>query len=74
MFLSYTLGQELADAARDSAANISVFINIAVNAISIPVGNICADIPTGDVTQTIVIDSHSDSAPAGPGINDNGQL
>ena len=39
-----------------------------------PVGNICADTPTGDITQTIVIGSHSDSVPAGPGINDNGKF
>ena len=30
-----------------------------------------ADTPTGDPTQMILIDSHSDSVAAGPGINDN---
>jgi hypothetical protein len=74
LFLSYTLGQELADAAQDPAANVSVLITIDVNDESGPVGNICADTPTGDPTQTIVIGSHSDSVPAGPGINDNGKL
>jgi Zn-dependent M28 family amino/carboxypeptidase len=75
LFLSYTLDQELVDAAQDATANVSVLINIAVRPdLSIPVGNICADTATGDVTQTIVIGSHSDSVPAGPGINDNGNL
>jgi aminopeptidase Y len=74
LFLSYTLGQELADAAQDPAANVSVLITIDVNDGSGPVGNICADTPTGDPTQTILIGSHSDSVPAGPGINDNGKL
>ncbi len=74
LFLSYTLGQKLADAAEDPTANVSVLINIAISDDpSIPVGNICADTPTGDITQTIVVGSHSDSVPAGPGINDNGK-
>jgi len=47
-------------------------INLQNNLGFEPVENICADTPTGDVTQTIVIGSHSDSVPAGPGINDNG--
>jgi hypothetical protein len=75
LFLSYTLGEQLADAAQDPTTNLSVLINIAVNNdLPAPVGNICADTPTGDITQTIVIDSHSDSVPATPGINDNGKL
>jgi Zn-dependent M28 family amino/carboxypeptidase len=75
LFLSYTLGQELADAAQNSSNNVGVRIIISLaDESTFPVGNICADTPTGDVTQTIVIGSHSDSVPAGPGINDNGQL
>jgi Zn-dependent M28 family amino/carboxypeptidase len=74
LFLSYGLGQQLVDAAQDPSTNASVFINIVLrNEQPFPVGNICADTPTGDVTQTIVIGSHSDSVPAGPGINDNGE-
>ncbi|CAF3316472.1 unnamed protein product [Rotaria sp. Silwood2] len=73
LFLSYALGQELADAAQDASNNVGVLITINVADESrYPVGNICADTPTGDVTQTIVVGSHSDSVPAGPGINDNG--
>jgi Zn-dependent M28 family amino/carboxypeptidase len=37
-----------------------------------PVDNICADTTVGNINQTIVVGSHSDSVPAGPGINDNG--
>jgi len=74
LFLSYTLGQELADAAEDPTANVGVLINIVTrDDPPTPVGNICADTPTGDITQTIVISSHSDSVTAGPGINDNGK-
>ncbi|CAF1498060.1 unnamed protein product [Rotaria sordida] len=73
LFLSYTLGQELADAARNPLNNVGVRITISLTDESrYPVGNICADTPTGDATQTIVIGGHSDSVPAGPGINDNG--
>jgi hypothetical protein len=73
VFLSYTLGKELADAAVNPANNVRVNLNIDVaDETQFPVGNICADTPTGDPTQTIVIGSHSDSVPAGPGINDNG--
>ena len=32
-----------------------------------PVDNICADTTDGDITQTIVVGSHSDSVAAGPG-------
>jgi hypothetical protein len=75
LFLSYTLGQELADAAQDPSNNVGVRLIIPIaNDATYPVGNICADTPTGDVTQTIVIGSHSDSVAAGPGINDNGKL
>ena len=71
--LSYTLGQQLADAAADPGNNVGVNINIDIADQTVyPVGNICADTPSGDPTQTIVIGSHSDSVPAGPGINDNG--
>ncbi|CAF1094268.1 unnamed protein product [Adineta ricciae] len=73
LFLSYTLGQELATAAQDPSNNVGVRLIIRfTDESTFPVGNICADTPTGDATQTIVIGSHSDSVPAGPGINDNG--
>jgi hypothetical protein len=75
LFLSYNAGQALADAASNTSINVTVQLGINLqNLPNFPVGNICADTPTGNVTQTIVIGSHSDSVPAGPGINDNGKL
>jgi carboxypeptidase Q len=75
LFLSYTLGQELVNAAQDPSKNVDIRMIISLSDEStVAVGNICADTPTGDNTQTIVIGSHSDGVPAGPGINDNGKL
>jgi aminopeptidase Y len=75
LFLSYPVGEELAQAAQNPSTNAGVRLIIDVQNLPMsPNGNICADTPTGDVTQTIVIGSHSDSVPAGPGINDNGEL
>lgn len=72
--LSFTLGQELANALENAATNatVRIVIDLADNPPLIS-ANICADTPTGDITQTIVIGSHSDSVPTGPGINDNGE-
>ena len=73
LFLSYDVGQALYNEASNSLRNVTVRVGINVqNLAPAQVGNICADTPTGDATQTIVIGSHSDSVPAGPGINDNG--
>jgi acetylornithine deacetylase/succinyl-diaminopimelate desuccinylase-like protein len=68
-FISYTLGIELANPLN----NASVIMNIDVSDAE-GIGNICADTPTGDKTKTIVVGSHSDSVPAGSGINDNGKI
>jgi hypothetical protein len=73
LFLSYNTDQALANAALNASINVTVQLGINLkNLPDFPVGNICADTKTGDVTQTIVIGSHS--VPAGTGINDNGQL
>ncbi|CAF3396862.1 unnamed protein product [Rotaria sp. Silwood1] len=73
LFLSYQVGQRFADASRMKPGNVRILINIVRrNESTSPSANICADTPTGDVTQTIVIGSHSDSVTAGSGINDNG--
>ncbi|CAM4832875.1 unnamed protein product [Rotaria magnacalcarata] len=73
LFLSFPVGQELANAALNISNNAGVRLTINVKELPLsPVGNICADTPTGDANQTIIIGSHSDSVPAGPGINDNG--
>lgn len=73
--LSFALGERLAHATRDFANNVSVHIEIALfDERPFPVGNICADTPTGDPAQTIVIGSHTDSVRAGPGLNDDGEF
>ncbi|CAF2563217.1 unnamed protein product [Rotaria sp. Silwood2] len=73
LFLSSSVGQELANAAQNPSNNASVQLIIQVKNFPLsPIGNICADTPTGDPTQTIVVGSHSDSVETGPGINDNG--
>jgi hypothetical protein len=72
LFLSYTAGQSLANAVASTGATIKLEIQLQ-DLESFPVDNICADTIDGDPTQTIVVGSHSDSVPAGPGINDNGK-
>lgn len=72
LFLSYNLGQTLLATINDPAQTVSVRLTISTDTAIYSVANICADTPTGDPTQTIVIGSHSDSVQAGPGINDNG--
>jgi aminopeptidase Y len=75
LFLSFPAGQALADAVLNTSINVTVQLGINLqNLPNFPVGNICADTTTGNATQTIVIGGHSDSVPAGPGINDNGKL
>jgi hypothetical protein len=74
LFLSYQIGTTLVNATQDLTTNASVRIRISTTKGPSPVGNICAHTVTGDATQTIVIGSHSDSVPAGPGINDNGKV
>jgi hypothetical protein len=78
MILSYKLGAQLVEATQNhlsSNASIRMFI-APQNTITVPVPseNLCADTPTGDITQTILIGSHGDSVPEGPGLNDNGRL
>lgn len=78
MILSYELGTQLVEATRNhSWTNASIWIFFARgNTITVPVSseNICADTPTGNKIQTIVIGSHSDSIENTSGINDNGRL
>lgn len=75
LFVSYIVAESLIDAAQNESNNVQVQLNIELKDLpDFPVGNICADTSTGNVTQTIVIGSHSDSVPAGPGINDNGKI
>ncbi|CAF0779756.1 unnamed protein product [Rotaria sordida] len=71
LYLSYVAGQELVNAA--NLNNVSIWLQIErENYTSFIVENICADTKEGNINETIVVGGHSDSVPAGPGINDNG--
>ena len=75
LFLSFSLGQRLVDSVRDSSTIVKVRMDIKrLHESAFSSSNVCADTPTGDPTQTIIIGSHIDSVRAGPGINDNGKL
>ena len=76
LFLSHALGMQLTDATRNPllpkpSVRIAIPIYDTV-IVSIPSTNLCADTPTGNRTETIIIGSHSDSVADGPGLNDNG--
>jgi hypothetical protein len=72
LYLSYAVGQVLANATLSTMVMVKMSIQLQ-DLGTFPVDNICADTKDGDKTQTIVVGSHSDSVPAGPGINDNGK-
>ncbi|UJR32603.1 hypothetical protein I4U23_020063 [Adineta vaga] len=72
LFLSYAAGEALANSSSETGMAY-VKLQIELEKLGkFPVDNVCADTPNGDATQTIIVGSHSDSVPAGPGINDNG--
>ena len=73
LFLSYTAGQQLRNASNTTGFSILIQIE-RENYTSFNVTNICADTIDGNSSATIVIGSHSDGVPAGPGINDNGEF
>ena len=69
LFLSYSAGALLAK----QPPGLTVFLEILLEDYpDFGVDNICADIPGGNSNEIIILGSHSDSVPAGPGINDNG--
>jgi hypothetical protein len=71
LFLSYATGQKLLNEINKN--NVSIFLEIQLEPYPpFNVDNICADTKDGNSNETIVVGSHSDSVPAGPGINDNG--
>ena len=75
LFLSFPLGQSLVTAAQRMPGRVTVSIDIRrLYESPVEAANVCADTPTGDPTQTIVIGSHTDSVTTGPGINDNGKI
>jgi Zn-dependent M28 family amino/carboxypeptidase len=68
---SYPIGAELVEQTRAGAVTAHVFTET-VSEIR-TTRNVIADYQGGgDPSQTIVVGSHLDSVPAGPGINDNG--
>ncbi|CAF1027152.1 unnamed protein product [Adineta steineri] len=72
--LSYAAGRTLVDAINKNNNN-SVRVTIEIqreNYGTFSVDNICADLSDGNINETILVGGHSDSVPAGPGINDNG--
>ena len=78
IMLSYKTDVQLLEAA-ENYLTTNVSVRIVANAgdrIEVPISmeNLCADTPTGNKTQTIVVGSHSDSVEYGPGINDNSLL
>jgi len=65
--LTYELGMALLD-------TTGLQLNFFLNAVSynVTTWNVLASTKRGDPTSAIIIGSHLDSVPAGPGINDNG--
>jgi Zn-dependent M28 family amino/carboxypeptidase len=51
---------------------VTLSLNVTTSLIATPTYNIIADTKDGRANRTIVVGSHLDSVPAGPGINDNG--
>lgn len=72
-FLSYYVGIELLSEINTVGNTPRVRMNVDVTD-AVGIANICADTLVGDPTKTIVIGAHSDSVPAGSGINDNGSV
>jgi Zn-dependent M28 family amino/carboxypeptidase len=67
--LTYDLGQFFIELIQDTFVVNMYSLTEAPPVVTM---NILADTPTGDPSNTIVVGSHLDSVPAGPGINDNG--
>jgi Zn-dependent M28 family amino/carboxypeptidase len=67
---SFAVGQELYDLLQEGP----VTLRLAVDATVEPrrTENVIADTTTGRADRTVVVGSHLDSVPEGPGINDNG--
>jgi Zn-dependent M28 family amino/carboxypeptidase len=71
VFMTQDQGMALVDAL-SIGLNITLAFNVSTRVYSVPTFNVIADSLTGRPNATIVIGSHLDSVPAGPGINDNG--
>lgn len=69
--VSTSLGNILQQMLADNQT-VTLSLNVNTSMIATPTYNIIADTKDGRTNRTIVVGSHLDSVPAGPGINDNG--
>jgi Zn-dependent M28 family amino/carboxypeptidase len=67
---SFTVGEELYNLLQ--SGNVSVHVATTTNITPTTTENVIADTKSGRSDRTVVVGSHLDSVPEGPGINDNG--
>ncbi len=67
---SFAVGQELNQLVQQGPVTVRVKVDAGV--VTTPSANVIADTPTGRADRVVVVGSHLDSVPEGPGINDNG--
>ena len=66
--ISYDLGRSLIESSETPV--LEMFTDMSV--VTVYTSNVIADTTVGKSDQVVVVGSHLDSVPAGPGINDNG--
>ncbi len=67
---SFAVGQELYTLDQQGDAEVRVFADGSIKTTT--TSNVIASLPGGNMSRTVVVGSHLDSVPEGPGINDNG--
>lgn len=67
---SFAIGEDLFQ--RTQAGEVTVHVMTQTGSRRVTTQNVIADTPGGREDRTVVLGSHLDSVPAGPGINDNG--
>ena len=67
---SFAVGEELYNLLQQGTVEVRIAVDATV--ITTESSNVIADTKTGNKDRTIVVGAHLDSAPEGPGINDNG--
>ena len=55
-----------------AAGNVALSVRVDMEEVILYTSNIIAETPWGDPDSVVMVGSHLDSVPAGPGINDNG--
>ena len=70
--LSFADGAELVNAHQTSEGNLRARVRTETQTDERTTANILAETPGGDPTKVVLVGSHLDSVPEGPGINDNG--